>query len=142
MIKTILLLFAGMSFAVVSTLSSIPDKKEIENNTTPVQWVKPEKNFWLGADYKCYRLDSNFVLQISDDFINWRSSHDSVWKGRFGSHLCYYNNALFQTYDDKDASSWEEVTDRTWQSVDGNWYRFDLDGTLWKSNTDGLIAGN
>jgi hypothetical protein len=141
MIKTILLLFVGMSFALVSTLSSVPGKEEIETNTTPVQWLKPEKNFWLGADYKSYRLDSNQVLQISDDFMNWRNCEDSSWKGRFGSRLCYHHHTLFQTYNNKD-EDWEEVTDRTWQSIDGNWYRFDMDGVLWKSSDGSLIAGN
>ncbi|MES2763884.1 MAG: hypothetical protein V4677_16835 [Bacteroidota bacterium] len=137
MIKPLIVVFLiGLFFSALSTFSV---KKNVKKNPEVYAWSKPDKNFWMGKDYKCYKLGSDNVLKISDDFVNWRPAKDSIWKDRFDHKMCISQNKLMTTLNDME---WEEVPDRTWQSIDGNWYRFDENLVLYKSSANlELVAG-
>jgi len=128
MAKLIIITLAlGLFF---STTVTFIEKKSEEKKTRDFKWSQPQKEFWLGSDYKSYKLDSLNVLKISDDFTNWRPAKDSVWRDRFGRKICMYQDRLLWTLNDHD---WIEVPERTWQSIDGNWYKLDSDMNLWQS---------
>ena len=121
-----LVLVAGLFFSTTVTFI----EKKTEKKAEEFKWEKPQKEFWLGNDYKSYRLDSARVLNISDDFVNWRKAKDTIWQDRFGRKIYVYNNQLIWTVNDLD---WVDVPERTWQSIDGNWYRLDEHWKLWQS---------
>ncbi len=129
MIKPLIVVFlVGLFFSAISTFS---EKKGVKKNPELFTWAKSEKNYWMGLDYKCYKLGQDNVLKISDDFVNWRVAKDSIWKDRFEHKMCVSKNKLLTTFDNM---QWEEVPDKTWQSIDGNWYRFDENMVLLKSS--------
>jgi hypothetical protein len=127
MAKLILLvLTVGLFFSTTVTFI----EKKSEKKAQEFKWEKPEKAFWLGNDYKSYKLDSVNVLKISDDFMNWHNANDTMWQDRFGRKIAVYNNQLIWTINDVD---WVNVPERTWQSIDGNWYKLDTNWQLWQS---------
>ncbi len=127
MVKLVIAVFAlGLLF---STTATFLGKKQAGASQDFV-WTKPEKTFWLGMDYKSYKLDSTNTLLISDDFFNWRKAKDTMWYDRFGRAICVYNNQLIWTINGND---WVDVPERTWQSIDGNWYKLDSNWQLWQS---------
>jgi hypothetical protein len=127
MVKLVIAVFAlGLLF---STTVTFLDKKQAGASREFV-WTKPGKNFWLGSDYKSYKLDSTQNLLISDDFSNWRKAKDTTWQDRFGRTICVYGNQLIWMANGTD---WLDVPERTWQSIDGNWYRLDTKWQLWQS---------
>jgi hypothetical protein len=131
MIKSLIIIFiSGLLFSSLSTFS---EEKKIKENPDIFAWSKPDKNFWMGSDYKCYKLGSDNVLQTSDDFVNWRVAKDSVWKDRFEHKMCVSQNKLLVILNNME---WEEVPDKSWQSIDGNWYHFDKNMILWKSSAN------
>ncbi|MES2513018.1 MAG: hypothetical protein V4580_02695 [Bacteroidota bacterium] len=137
MIKPLIVVFlVGLFFSALSTLSV---KKSVKKNPEVFSWTKPDKNFWMGVDYKCYKLGPDNKLEISDDFSNWRPAKDSIWQDRFEHKMCISQNKLMVSLNDME---WEEVPDKTWQSIDGNWYRFDNHMVLYKSSANPeLVAG-
>jgi hypothetical protein len=137
MIKPLIVLFLiGLFFSSLSTLS---EKKNVKKNPEAFAWNKPDKSFWMGNDYKCYKLGADNVLKISDDFVNWRNANDSIWKDRFEHKMCISQNKLLVSLNDME---WEEVPERTWQSIDGNWYRFDENLILYKSSGNPDLIAN
>jgi hypothetical protein len=127
MAKLIFLVLAvGLFFSTTVTFI----EKKTEKKSQEFKWEKPEKKFWLGNDYKSYTLDSANVLKISDDFVNWRKAKDTIWQDRFGRKISVYQNQLIWTINDMD---WVDVPERTWQSIDGNWYKLDTNWQLWQS---------
>ncbi|MBL7935136.1 MAG: hypothetical protein JNM51_04925, partial [Bacteroidia bacterium] len=54
---------------------------------------------------------------------------DAVWHDNHGRWLFITQNKLMYSENGK---NWFEIPNRTWQDINGTWYRFDSNWDLWE----------
>jgi hypothetical protein len=94
-------------------------------------WIKSEGGAWLGNFNVWYKIDnkSHSVL-VSYNKKKWKDSGtEAVWLDRHGRWMCFYNNKLMYS---ENGANWKEIFNRTWQDINGTWYRFDSNWDLWE----------
>lgn len=125
----ICVLFALLHFGFAGPL------KFKDGNVGPIPaesaWVRSQLGLWLGSHNVWYKMDKKTnSIQISYNKKKWTSAEgDAVWNDNKGRWLLISNNKLMCSETGK---YWFEITNRTWQDVNGVWYRFDNEWNLWE----------
>ena len=121
----ILLLTLGFNSSLLfgGTITD-PDKP----NPTQSSWTKAEKGSWLGGYKVWYKFDTkNNQVKFSHNKRRWNTAANAAWQDKQGRWLFIYDGKLMSN---NDGTTWVEVTDRTWQDLNGNWYRLNQNWEL------------
>jgi hypothetical protein len=101
---------------------------EKPNPTEKSAWTKAEKGSWLGGYKLWYKFDTkNNQVKFSHNKRRWNTASNAAWQDKQGRWLFIYDGKLMSN---NDGATWVEVTDRTWQDLNGNWYRLNQNWEL------------
>lgn len=109
--------------------------KEKTGNVEPIpaetSWMKSEVGIWMGNYNAWYKIDKKTsVLKVSYNKKKWKETNgDAVWHDNHGRWLFITQNKLMYSENGK---NWFEIPNRTWQDINGTWYRFDSNWDLWE----------
>ena len=94
------------------------------------QWEQSTDGYWVGRNNTLYKFDEYRNLMYSENGISWEYHPEPIWEDRFGNLLTYQDYQLFSS--DNQGLTWVNIPKKTWLGWDGNYYRFDENGRLWK----------
>jgi predicted patatin/cPLA2 family phospholipase len=106
-----------------------------DGNVEPIpaesSWIKSEVARWMGNYNTWYKIDKKtLALRVSYNKKKWKSAErDIVWLDNKGRWLFITDNKLMCSENGK---NWSEITNRSWQDMNGTWYRFDSNWDLWE----------
>lgn len=124
--KTVYILLLSLAFSsgsLFATNFSDPEKPAESKGT----WVKSEKGTWLGGYKVWYKIDrKNNLIKFSHNKRKWKTAANAAWQGKQGEWLYIFEGKLMKNSEGK----WMEVPDRSFQAMNGNWYRFNPDWEL------------
>ncbi len=106
-----------------------------DGNVEPIPqesaWVKSEVATWMGSYNTWYKIDKKtLILKVSYNKKKWKNTKgDAVWQDNHGKWLFISGNKLMTSDNGK---HWTEITNKTWQDMNGTWYRFDSEWNLWE----------
>lgn len=106
-----------------------------DGNVEPIPaesaWMKSEVATWMGNYNTWYKIDKKtLALKVSYNKKKWKNTDGmAVWQDNHGKWLFISNNKLMSSDGGK---IWTEITNRTWQDLNGTWYRFDSSWDLWE----------
>lgn len=106
-----------------------------DGNAEPIPaesaWIKSEVGSWMGNYNVWYKIDKKTnSIQLSYNKKKWKNADgEVVWNDNKGRWLFISNNKLMCSENGK---YWSEITNRTWQDINGTWYRFDNSWDLWE----------
>lgn len=109
------------------------DNKDGKFEPIPAEssWIKSEVGSWMGNYNVWCKIDKkDNSIKLSYDGKKWSdSSKEAVWQDKHGKLMCLYNNKLMCS---ENGTSWKEIFNRTWQDINGTWFRFDSNWDLWE----------
>lgn len=119
----LLLILAFNSRTLLAGNFTDPEKPADSKGT----WIKSEKETWLGGYNIWYKLDrKNNLIKFSHNKRKWNAAANAAWQGKQGEWLYIYEGKLMSNSNGR----WVEVTDRSFQDLNGNWYRFNSNWEL------------
>lgn len=126
-------LIVCLSIALVH-LSFIGSKNSKDGNfeRSPHEssWVKSPKGIWLGDNQIWCKIDKKKeFVKLSRNKRRWKTSSVAVWTDKRGRWMCISNNKLMCTNRE---NKWLEMYNRTWQDINGKWYKLDVNLDLWE----------
>lgn len=94
-------------------------------------WIKSEVGAWIGNYNVWYKIDKkDNSIKLSYDGKKWSdASTEAVWQDKHGRWMCLFNNKVMCS---ENGAGWKEIFNRTWQDINGTWYRFDSNWELWE----------
>lgn len=129
--KTIFIcLFLIAGFLKASALPTLK-KNKLEPIPAESSWIKSEVGVWLGNYNLWYKIDKKSnTIKLSHNKKKWiETKGDAVWHDNHGKWLFIFENKLMYSDNGK---KWNEIQNRTWQDINGTWYRFDSNWDLWE----------
>ena len=122
-------------FLIVGCLKAndLPTLKK--NNLEPIPaeafWIKSEVGMWLGNYNAWYKINKKTnAIMVSYNKKKWAETKgDAAWNDNRGKWLFISENKLMCSDNGK---NWNDIPNRTWQDINGIWYRFDSNWDLWE----------
>jgi hypothetical protein len=134
--KTLSILIIGLCFnsgLLFGTTFSDPEKPTESKGT----WIKSEKGTWLGGYKVWYKMDRKHnTIKFSHNKRKWNTAPNAAWQGKQGEWLYIYEGKLMKNTGGK----WMDVPDRSFQDMNGNWYRFNPSWELEEMPAQGNLA--
>lgn len=120
----LLLAFGLNSGLLIGGTYTDPEKP----NDIKSSWTKSEKGTWLGGYNVWYKFDKkNNQVKLSHNKRRWNTAPNAAWQDKQGRWLFIYDGKLMSN---NGGSNWVEVSDRSWQDLNGNWYRLNQNWEL------------
>lgn len=122
-------------FLIVGSLKAndLPTLKKSNLEQIPAEssWIKSDVGMWMGNYNLWYKIDKKTnAIKLSHNKKKWiETKGDAAWHDNHGKWLFIFENKLMYSDDGK---KWYEIQNRTWQDINGAWFRFDSNWNLWE----------